>query len=396
MRALKRIVLLLEGFKQERANYLYGLFCSLFSHLKIIVYHINLEGMGLSLIHSQGTDGISEAQYREVFLHVLSLLTAENEHFLFVCDSLTEPYERREECFQGEYSIGVNSLFVLEIGEIPNLRESLGIPSEDNLFLLDILDRFSKITVEIKPEYFSGDLSQIHSIKERVLSMKKKYSERVSVLLAHLKKRAMQYQRMSISQNIYLYSKYSTLYVLNSGYTLFYVEETPILQLVSKMLSKTTVKKKWSIYLCAFSRSYGSEGKKETGRALWKEDLFKEALGVFCEKEKISKVMHPGNELGRETVSRVKGSTTIEANSLSFSPENRTRDVIETLILLEGVDKMLVVASVPVLKVILCHLKKKKIQDTFTQSIPFHALIKVSIKGTEVTEKKEYITNRNT
>lgn len=389
----KRLILVVEGFKQEKAGYLYGVFRSFFSHLGIIVHHINLENLALSLLSSEKREGgPSEIECRDAFLYIISALIPEEEHFVFVCDSLTEPYERRERYFRSEYSTETNCIFVLEESKIADIRDTLGVCEEE--FSREIVAYFSRSLQETNSTASMFSLSTCY-IKEKAVAQKKKYIERLCILLSSLKKRAMLYKKVKISQGVYLCSRYSTLYLLHSGYTVFFMYNTGIILLITKILSKITAKKKWCIYLSTYHRITSEEKKsrgKDSARSMKNELRFKKELGSFCEKERICRILYPGGEIGKETLSQITTIPKIEASSLLLSQENKVRDTLESLLLVEGLDRTLILASVSVVKMLICHIKRASIDETSKQLIPLHTVVKLSIKGPEVVEKRYYIT----
>ncbi|OAG31860.1 hypothetical protein NEDG_00335 [Nematocida displodere] len=384
----KKTVVVIEGFKPDRATYLGGLFRSFFEHLNILVQHVNLEGLALSLMNPQYKGVVpSELQCREVFKHLVGMV-AEEENFVFICDTHTEPFERREGYFSSEYSVETNSIFVVETSKVPEIRENLGIKTTEP-HIVEITEKLSKVSVGTG---LSQTLSSASAIKKRSLRLKSRYVERVSVLLSDLRKRMVLYRRLKLSQGIYLQSRYSTLYLLHTGYTIFFIQSSAILLLISKILTRSTLKKKWSIYFCTHHRVFSGEKRKDGGRMLKSELKFKRELKQFCEREKISLVLYAGGDLARETLSCITAIPKIEVSALSMSSEERERDMVESFLLLEGLDKTLVLSTPLAVKTLISHLKRKETEDAQKQAIPLHAVVKVTVKGTEVSEKRYFIT----
>ncbi|KAI5192838.1 hypothetical protein NECID01_2096 [Nematocida sp. AWRm77] len=389
----KKIALIIEGFKQDRANYIYSLFKSFFEHLNMLVHHVNLEGLSLSLLNPQYR-GVtpSEAECKELFSYLGAITEQSSEQFIMVCDTLTEPYERREAYFAQEYSVETNSVFILECKELPEVREDLGLKPEDNLHVKDIVGRFAKICLfESEESLPSSTLGA--SLKELCKDREKKSLEKTSILLSTIKKNLIMHQKAKIFQGIYLHSKYSTLYLLHTGHTVFYVVCSELLHLVTKILAKISLKKKWSVYLCPHYRP-DQESKKEVVRVLKNEAMFRKELKIFCEKEKIGCALY-SNDMYRGVLSGIEEISKVKASVLSMSSHNKTRDLIESLVLIEGLDKTLVVSSPLIIKTLISYIKRTSTEDILKQTAQVHSVIKLSVKGTEVEEKRFFLASSN-
>ncbi|KAI5181397.1 hypothetical protein NEOKW01_1591 [Nematocida sp. AWRm80] len=390
----KYLAVIIEGVKSDRANYLYSILKGFFTRLGVLICDVNLDGISMSILNPyyKGTTP-SEIECREVFMQLLSMMSVE-ENFIFICDSLTEPYERRELYLSSEYSTETNCIFILEHKNIPEISDRLGVPLTNEPVVKDICDRVSKIVFDDPKS--SLVLSPIHAVRDKCLGLsKKKYTEKICILLAELKKRAIQYYKTKLSQGIYLFTRYSTLYLLHTGYTLYYTSRTPILSLVSKVLVNTTTKKKWSLYFSTYHKIAPAEKRdrrRDSTRSLKSEYRFKQELKTFCEKEKIGRILHPGTEVSKETLSQVINVPKIELPSLILPKDSSSKQILEILVLLEGLDKTLIISSVHSIKTILACVKKTPPAEMHKQTVPLHAIIKLTVKGVEITEQRHFIT----
>lgn len=388
------VLLVVEGFRAERAGYLFPLLRSFFVQMKILVNRINLENAALSLANPVKETDRYEEECKEMYKQILSMLVSDRENVIFVCDTLTEPYERREAYLGAEYSIETNSVFLLRSRSLPIPRVTLGVSTVGDSMVEDIAERFRK-TKHLEEKEGAGSLPEISFFGECQLKPSNTYVERLCVLLGNLRKRIVLYQRTKLSQGIYLYSKYSTLCLLHSGYTLFFSHRTAVLSLVLRILTRATVKKKWSIYFSAFQKTV--LGKKKEGVRTQKiEQKYKKELRVFCERERITRIIHPGCEKSRDTTSQVLTVQKIEVPSLDFSPGVEEavmeRELLESLLLIEGFDKVLVLSTVPVIKTLLWHMRREQKEDPRQVSLIPYSVVKISVKGNEITEQKYYIT----
>lgn len=389
--ASKRIALIVEGFKQDRAKYICGVLQAFFRHLGMLVHSVSFEGLALSLLNPQ-YKGVapSEMECRDAFLHLTAMAGQTGEQFIVVCDTLTEPYERREAYFSKEYSVETNAVFILAGRELPEVRAALGLKPEGDPWVAEITSKFAKIS----QAEFEGAVEPVTlsaPLKEAGSRGQKKYLEKICMVLSDVKKNLILCRKVKIFQGIYLHSKYSTLYLLHTGYTVFYTVQSPVLQLVAKLASKLSQKKKWSVYLCAHHRPE-TEGKKEVARLLRSEGRFRKELKTFCEKEKIGCGMY-ASEASKSVLSGVAGIAKIEAPVLALGSADTSRDLLESLLLVEGLDKTLVVSSPAAIKVLLAYLKRTGTEEVRKQLAPAHTVIKISVKHTEVEEKRYFLAH---
>jgi len=382
----QKIGVIVEGFRQDKSEYIYHALRCFFGPLGLVLHHVNLEGLSMSLLnpHYKGASP-TELQCKESFAHLSSLISSEAENFVLVCDTLTESYEKRGDFFSADYSVDSNSVFILEKKEVPEPRPALGIVHKDEGVVREISNRFSKISVDVQESWIEPSLPCIQPLKEQISHMKKKYMERICVLVGEIKKRAVMYKQVKIFQGIYLHSRYSTMSFLNTGYTLFYMEHTPVLSVLTKILSKLVVKKKWVVYFCGYQKSEAE--KRETPKTLRHEEKFRRGMKTFCEREKIGAVIY-SDAFAKGVAQEMEEVVKIEAPSLALDGRNGTRDLSESMLLVEGLEKTLVILPASSAKILISYVKRLWAEENFSQSVPQHTVIRISVKGTEIEEKK--------
>lgn len=393
----KRCMILVEGFRPDRSLYLYDVLRTFLNYLSLEADGINFESLHFSALSSGSTRASiysQEKQFKDMFLLLASMLREDAGNFLFVCDSRTGFFERRRDAFCSYYDVSTNfalvveipGSFFLEIEDVPGLRTT------HDAAIQEITERLGRAGVRSQ-----ASRPALRYLREKyvLIDSKGSFMERTCGLLSDLRKTFLLYDSVHLPLDIYLSSHHSSLSLTEMGYTVFYSQHTPVLPLLLRLLARTNTKKKWTIYFCTYAQTQASKEKaiskrKDSVRITKSELKFKRELKFFCESEKITRVIFPGNEQSRETVSLVANAVKIEARPLAG--ERRTKELIESILLVEGMDKTLVVSPASMMRALICYIKRKGVEEARKQAVPMHTVVKLAVKGADVKERKYFLT----
>lgn len=387
-----KYMVLFDGFKSDRSHYLRDTVLTFLNHLVLEVEAVQFGGLTsaiVSLASSKSSLYSQARRARETFEFLMAAVKEGSDNFILVTDTKTPFFERRRDAFSSPHCVSMN--FGITV-KVPKGFTCEIESSTESLYDLFVKNRPSD------PSAHEGStpspLQYIHE-KHTLINGKKGFTERITELLSDIKKMALLNNMLHVPLDIYLRGEHSSLAMREVGYTLFYSRYSQVIPLLLKVLVKTTTRKRWTIYFCTYAQNGAAAEKRRDARRgsirLTRSELkFRRELKFFCESEKITNIVSPGNELSKETVSLVANAQ--RTDSALLLGANSERDVLEASLLIEGMDKTLVVGPVPMIKALICFVKRRRPEDRGRQIVPVHSVVKITVKGGEITEGRVPLT----
>jgi hypothetical protein len=380
--ARQRHAVVAEGFGQEHSRQLRHLLKTFLEYLSLKVDEVRFDPA--SLIAGSSSAGSAEAKhFKDAFMKIRSIVNSPEDSFLFIYDSKSGFFERRRDVLSAHHNLSVSFVFIVSLPK-PFPFETRG---RDERVFPGAMDGIEKEE--------GGAAMKLLREKHRLSQGNRSFVERASRLLNDLARTLLMCRQVHLPLDICLSSQHSSLNLVELGYTLFNSKYTPVLPLIIRLLSRTTTRRR-SVYFCTYQAGVPRgriEARRDSVRTTKNELRFRRELKHFCESEKIIRIVLPGNESSRETVSLVGGIPKKEA---SFLLGGGKREVMESLLLVEGADRTLIISPSGVMRMLVSYVKRWEAGEERRQSAPLHAVIKITVKGTEVKEKRFFLAKVKT
>ncbi|KAI5192347.1 hypothetical protein NEMIN01_1961 [Nematocida minor] len=335
---MPEVIIIIEGIKEEIARYLFKSLKYLFQQRNQLVASLEMEGLSISLLNPN-YNGISpnELKCRECFIKISKakriILLNEIEH-------------RREEYFTAEYS--TETKYVLVVQE-PGDETGYAAQYAGNEDAMTANSAHSMVSTENEPV----SSTQSIQIGGHVYRHCKNYKEKLLVLLCMIKKAIINCNKLRIVNKLFLLTRFTSLCVINSGYSLFFTADAQALEVLRALLQ--SIKSKYVLFLfsgmCAVN---------------------------ILQAHGITQIIKTKNKIINTAIKGRTQSTPVHITEIEST------DPQSILAAVESMEKVLLVADVHTIRAVVKYVKKEDADVKISHT----TLIKLSVRGTEVTERK--------
>lgn len=207
-------IVIIEGLKDEIAKHLFESLKYIYQEKQYTVSDLVLDGLPISLLNPN-YNGVSpsELHCRDFFIKILRtkaiILVNDLDH-------------KREEYFTAEYS--VDTRYILALSGTDNTTHS---PANSGYVPDDTTHR---------------TINTMHPYRNC-----RNYKEKLIVLLANVKKSILSGNKVRIVHKLFLFTRFTSLSVINSGFSLLYTVDSPVINVLSTLLH--SLKKKYTLFV---------------------------------------------------------------------------------------------------------------------------------------------------
>ncbi|KAH9387394.1 uncharacterized protein NEMAJ01_2290 [Nematocida major] len=330
---MAEIVVLIEGIKDEIAKHLFRALRFTFHRKSILAGCLEMNGLAISLLNPN-YNGVSpnELKCREYFIRI-----AKSKNVLLINDI----EYRREDYYTAEYNTDTKYILIIKDtsragpAHLPRSLSNEALQSMDSTHI------------------YNGNSPMEGSEYYTMYTHCRNYKEKLVVLLCNIKKSLLSCHKLRVVHKLYLLTRYSNLCVLNTGYNVFYKSSCDVLEKVSALLH--SMKNKYTLFIYTGGQA----------ESIVKKHSITDVIVISA------KGKDPGSPI------QSKPGLNIVKIEIPVRIENILAEIEKTA-------KSLLICDVSVAKTLIRHIKREETETKLGRNV----LVKLMVKGFEVTEKK--------
>ncbi|KAI5146517.1 hypothetical protein NEPAR06_2468 [Nematocida parisii] len=297
-------VIIIEGIKDEISEYIFKSIKYTLCN-KYYISYIEMKGLKISLINPN-FNGITpnELKCREYFIRI-----SKSSNIIMINDI---EYSR-EEYYTEEYTTNTKYIIIIQ--------ETKDIPYDTE---------FNSICVNNNNTVYY-----------------KNYKEKLFILINNIKRNLINHKNIKVISKLYLLTKFTNLKVINTGYNIYYKDDTDILYSINDILIQ--LKNKYVLYM------YNNIN--------------------------ITRVVQMYNIVN---IIQVKGKYNIRHNNINITEIDRKTEISEVIDIIIRLEKVLLIGDITTIKRIIKYINK----DNADIKVSNNTLIKITVNGAKVIEKR--------